>query len=74
MPDVSIDNTVSGAGYRLYWDLGDLCDCDVPEIGVSASERVEEVREVFKPGGVTVEATLGTKQLSRVARALIGRR
>ena len=74
MPEVAIDNTVTGEGYRETWDLGDLCDADVPELGLAASERVEEVREVIKPEGVTVEATLGTKQLSRIARALMGRR
>lgn len=74
MPDIVIDNRVSGVGYRESWDLGDLCDADVPELGLAASERVEEVREVIKPEGVTVEATLGTKQLSRIARALLGRR
>ena len=74
MPALAVDATVSGEGYRESWDLGDLCEVEVPELGLVAQERVEEVREVVKPEGVTVEATLGTKQLSRVARAMISRR
>lgn len=71
---LSVDCSVAVAGYRDGWDLGDLCEVEVPSIGVVAVERVEGVREVHKPEGSTIEVTLGTKQISRVARALIGRR
>ena len=71
---LSVDCSVSSSGYRTEWDLGDLCEIEVPSIGVVATQRVEETREVHKPEGSTVEVTLGTKQISRVSRALIGRR
>lgn len=71
---LSVDCSVAAAGYRDGWDLGDTCEVEVPSIGVVAVERIEGVREVHKPEGSTVEVTLGTKQISRVARALIGRR
>lgn len=74
LPSIAIDGTVSGVGYKTDWDLGDLCEVEMPSIGLTAAERVQEVREVAKAGGVTVEATLGTKSISRLARAMMGRR
>ena len=74
LPSVAIDGTVSGHGYLEDWDLGDLVEAELPSLSLVARERVEEVREVWKPAGHTVEATVGTKQLTRMARALIGRR
>lgn len=73
-PDLAIDATVTGYGYREWWDLGDLVECEMPSISLQARERVEEVREVAKAGGVTVEATLGTREISRAVRAAMGRR
>lgn len=69
MPSIAIDGTVYGDGYRSWWDLGDLCEVEMPSIGLSARERVEEVRIVANPSGVTVEGTLGTKQISKLMRA-----
>lgn len=74
MPEVSVDCDVSVLGYRTDWDVGDLVEVEVPSLGLVAQERVQEAREVHKAGGVTVEATLGTKRLARVARAMLGRR
>lgn len=71
---LSVDCTVSSAGYGTEWDLGDLCEVEVPSLGIVATERVEGVTETIKPEGTSIEVTLGTKQLSRIARALIGRR
>lgn len=70
MPQLAIDGTVSGEGYGEWWDLGDLCEAEMPSLGLVASERIEEVRIVAKQSGVTVEATLGTKQISKLARAM----
>lgn len=74
MPQISVDASVAGVGYLDGWDLADTCEAEVPALGLVAEERVEEVREVWKPEGHTVEATLGTKTISRVQRALQGRR
>ncbi len=71
---VSIDSSISCAGYLDWWDLGDLVEAEVPSLSLTAEQRIEEVREVWKAEGHTVEATVGTKQLTRMARALIGRR
>ena len=68
-PDVAIDADVSGAGYGTEWDLGDMVEVEVPSVGLAGAERVEEVRIVCKEGGVTVEASLGTKHISKIARA-----
>lgn len=69
MPALSVDATVLGAGYGSTWDLGDTCEVDVPGAGVSCAARVEEVREVVKKEGATLEVSLGSKRISRVERA-----
>lgn len=74
MAEVAMDCTAMPAGYRSMWDLGDMVEVEMPSAGVSATARVEEVREVHKPTGAYVEATVGTKRISRVKRALAGRR
>ena len=74
MPEVAMDCSAMPEGYRSMWDLGDMVEVEMPSAGVSATARVEEVREVHKPTGAYVEATVGTKRISRVKRALAGRR
>lgn len=73
-PALSVDCTVTEAGYREWWDLGDLVEVEVPELSLIASERIEEVRETYDEKGFRLEATVGTKQISKVARAMMGRR
>lgn len=70
---ITVDGTITGGGYRESWDLGDLCEAEIACIGLNASERVEEVR-IVDEDGVTYEASLGTKQISRIARAAMGGR
>lgn len=74
MPALAVDCSVTGAGYREWWDLGDLVEVEVPDLGLVSAERVEEVREAYDERGCRLEATLGTKSISRVRRALMGRR
>ena len=71
---IATDAAVTGAGYREHWDLCDLCEVEMPSMGLAMTARIEEVREVYKPSGGTVEATVGTKRISRIARAMMGRR
>ena len=71
MPALSVDATAMGQGYGTLWNLGDTCEADVPKAGVSCSARVEEVREVVKKDGATLEVSLGSKQITKVARALM---
>lgn len=68
---LEVDCEVTSSGYRTEWDLGDLCEVEVLALGISAQERIEEVRETVKPEGETVEVTLGTKYLSRITRAIV---
>lgn len=74
MPALSVDCTSTAAGYREWWDLGDLVDVEVPELMMTASANVEEVRETYDGRGFRLEVTVGTKQISRVQRAIMGRR
>lgn len=73
-PALSVDCSATEAGYRSWWDLGDLVEVEVPELSLVASERVEEVRETYDGKGFRLEPTVGTKQISKVRRAMIGRR
>lgn len=70
MPDLAIDATSAESGYGEWWDLADLCEVEVPSLGLVASERVESVTITAEPSGVTVVPTFGTKQISRLARAM----
>ncbi len=70
-PAVDIDMDALGAGYAEMWDLGDLCEACVPSAGVTAAARIEEVREVVKKEGATLEVVLGTKKISKTARAMM---
>lgn len=71
MPALSIDVTILGSGYGSAWDLADTCEADIPQAGVSCSARIEEVREVVKKEGTTLEVSLGSKAISRVSRAMM---
>ncbi len=70
-PSLSIDVGVLGSGYGDIWDLADTCEVDVPEAGVSCSARIEEVREVIKKEGTTLEVSLGSKVISKISRAMM---
>lgn len=74
MPELAVDCTAIEAGYRSWWDLGDIVEVEMPSIELVAESRIEEVREVYKDGGLEVEATVGNRRISRVKRALMGRR
>lgn len=74
MPALAIDCSAVASGYLEAWDLGDLCEAEIVSLGLSAVERIEEVRETFKPEGDALEVTLGTKYLSRITRAIVSSR
>lgn len=74
LADQSADVDVMGRGYREHWDLGDMVEVELPSAGLSSVSRIEEVREVRKVSGVTIEASIGNKVLSRLRRAMIARR
>ena len=69
MPSIAIDNVVMGSGYPELWDLGDTVEVAAPGAGVVGASRIEEVREVVKGEGATLEVSLGTKGISRERRA-----
>lgn len=74
MPALEIDCSVPPDGYAALWDLGDAVEVEMPSMGLSAALRVEAVRETIKAGGSSLEITVGTKRLSKMARAMMGRR
>lgn len=73
---LAMDATVVGGGYRQWWDLGDLVEVESDGARSISTARVEEVHEVVKPDALlSVEVTVGNKQITRDARMLIiGRR
>lgn len=72
--EVTCDCKVGPDGYRGWWDLGDLVEVEVEGAGVSGTARVEECRETWEGGGVTVDAAFGSKRTARRGRAGMGRR
>lgn len=68
---LEVDCGAIASGYRTDWDLGDLCEAEIVALGLTAVERIEEVRETIKPEGESLDVTLGTKYLSRISRAII---
>lgn len=67
--NVDIQAAASGFVYRQDWDLGDLVDVIVKDIGLSMQARIITVREVFKKGNHTIEIELGDKKLTQLKKA-----
>ena len=67
--NVDIQAAASGFEYLQDWDLGDLVDVIVDEIGLAMQARIITVREVFKQNNHTVEIELGDKKLTQLKKA-----
>lgn len=74
MPSLAVDCDDMSDLYREGWDVGDLVEAEVRGLSLTAVERIEEAREIYDSDGPRVEATVGTKSISKIARAMIGRR
>ena len=67
--NVDVQAAASGFAYRQDWDLGDVADVIVADIGLAMQARIVTVREVFKAGDHTVEIELGDKKLTQLQKA-----
>ena len=67
--NVDIQAAASGFTYLTDWDLGDLVDVIVADIGLAMQARIVTVREVFKQNNHTVEIELGDKKLTSLQKA-----
>lgn len=67
--NVDIQAAASGFVYLQDWDLGDLVDVIVADIGLAMQARIVTVREVFKQNNHTVEIELGDKKLTQLQKA-----
>lgn len=67
--NVDIQAAASGFVYLQDWDLGDLVDSVVADIGLAVQARIITVREIFKEGNHTVEIELGDKKLTQLKKA-----
>lgn len=67
--NVDIQAAAAGFVYREDWDLGDLVDVIIAEIGMAIQARIVTVREVFKQNNHTVEIELGDKKLTQLQKA-----
>lgn len=67
--NVDIQAAASGFVYRQDWNLGDLVDVIVADIGLAMQARIVTVREVFKQNNHTVEIELGDKKLTQLKKA-----
>ena len=66
---MDIQAAAAGFVYREDWDLGDLVDVIIAEIGMAIQARIVTVREVFKQNNHTVEIELGDKKLTQLQKA-----
>ena len=68
----SIDIQVIGnEGYMTDYDLGDKCDIELSDIGVTTDSRIVEINEVFKPEDYhSVTIGLGNKRIDNIRRAV----
>lgn len=69
---VEIDVDVLGdAGYMVDYNLGDVCDVLLTDIGIEMQTRIVEVSEVFKAeGGHSVTVGLGNRRINSVRRVV----
>ncbi len=67
--NVDIQASSSGFEYLQDWDLGDLVDVIVDEIGLAMQARIITVREVFKRNNHIIEIELGDKKLTQLKKA-----
>lgn len=67
--NVDIQAAASGFVYLRDWDLGDLVDVIVTDMGLAFQARIITVREVFKQGNHTIEIELGDKKLTQLQKA-----
>lgn len=60
---------ISDDDYMVNYDLGDKCDVNLTDVGITLETRIVEVLEVFKAdGGHTVTVGLGNKRISNIKR------
>lgn len=71
--NIDIQAAASGFVYREDWDLGDVVDVIVADMGLSMQARIITVREVFKEGNHTIEIELGDKKLTTLKKARMTR-
>lgn len=71
LPIVNVDIKADAAGFAYLkdWDLGDLVDVLVEDIGLDMQARIIAVHEVIKQGNHTVEIELGDKKLTQLQKA-----
>lgn len=67
--NVDIQAAAAGFVYLRDWDLGDLVDVIVTDMGLAFQARIITVREVFKQGNHTIEIELGDKKLTQLQKA-----
>lgn len=67
-----VDITIAGnIGYLTDFDIGDKCDVELTDIGVSMETRIVQIDEVFKAdGGHSVTVGLGNKRINNIRRAV----
>lgn len=54
--------------YQVDWDLGDIITAMNRKWGVTLNARITEVKEIYEPGGLRLEATFGNNVPSLVER------
>ena len=67
--NIEIEASNTGFAYLTDWDLGDLVDVVIPELGLAMEARIITVREVRKRNNLTITIELGDKMLTQLKKA-----
>lgn len=67
--DIDIEIVEDGT-YTVDYDLGDKCDIQLEDIGITLAARIVEVNEVIKASGSTITIGLGNKRIDNLRRAV----
>lgn len=69
--DISMD--VRRDDYKTCWDLGSKCLFVIDDLGIESAARITEISETWKPEGLSLSITMGTKRITtnkRLARRI----
>lgn len=60
----------SNLKYREDFDLGDLCNYENPEIGLSVQKRLTEIQEIYENGLTTVNTVFGEDYVTSIKKVI----
>lgn len=56
--------------YRVDFDLGDLCTFRLTDVGIEATKRITEIREVYEGNKQTLSVVFGNDQITSITKII----